>query len=514
MVQAMSGSTCKGETSVPRFLRLFIAVLLLPGIAAMLSGCTQSKTLISVGAIAFTDANGNSLPAPTSLVAGGTAYAEVTLTGDSALLGADWAVYCGSALPPGTPLPPGTTEDTSCGTFTPVHTASGPVPSYATSGAGIVTLYTAPAAPPKQGVVTLYAAATGDHSRYASYTVPVVGIPITIQFGSVVPASIPVNGTVQLKAVLANDYVAGGASWSVSCGVSSCGTFNPSKTASGVATTYQAPASAPPGGNVVITATSVTDSTKSVSATVAIAPISVAVDAVSPTVVVGDTDLITATVANDVSNEGVDWTLSCGSAGACGSITSHTASGVAATFTAPGAVPTGTTVTVQAASTAAAAANQSALGSVVLTITASAGGGIVKAGAQPVRGAAVSLYAAGKLGNGSPATLLAPLDGGNVVTDEDGRFRIDFSSACNSPSPLLYLVARGGNAGGGENPNLVSIMPLGRCGSSLGSQTVTINEVTTVASAYALGAFMRDPAHLGSSPANAAGLEAAMATVR
>ena len=33
----------------------------------------------------------------------------MTLTNDSQLLGADWSVYCGSALPPGTVLPPGET---------------------------------------------------------------------------------------------------------------------------------------------------------------------------------------------------------------------------------------------------------------------------------------------------------------------------------------------------------------------------------------------------------------------
>jgi len=52
---------------------------------------------------------------------------------------------------------------------------------------------------------------------------------------------------------------------------------------------------------------------------------------------------ITATVANDGGAAGVDWTLTCGG-GTCGTITTHTASGAAATYTAPAAVPPGAVV--------------------------------------------------------------------------------------------------------------------------------------------------------------------------
>lgn len=45
---------------------------------------------------------------------------------------------------------------------------------------------------------------------------------------------------------------------------------------------------------------------------------------------------ITATVSNDPSNQGFDWSLTCGG-GNCGTITAHTASGAPATFTAPAA---------------------------------------------------------------------------------------------------------------------------------------------------------------------------------
>lgn len=71
------------------------------------------------------------------------------------------------------PLPPNQPVDMSCGTFTPTHTLTGPVPQYATSGSGIVTFYTAPAAVPKDGTVTLYVSATSDPSQYSTVTLMV-----------------------------------------------------------------------------------------------------------------------------------------------------------------------------------------------------------------------------------------------------------------------------------------------------------------------------------------------------
>jgi hypothetical protein len=69
--------------------------------------------------------------------------------------------------------------------------------------------------------------------------------------------------------------------------------------------------------------------------------------------VVGSTANITASVSNDASSAGVDWTATCGSTGACGSFNpAHTASGAATVYTAPASVPAGTTVTITATSTA------------------------------------------------------------------------------------------------------------------------------------------------------------------
>jgi hypothetical protein len=475
-----------------------LAVLL--GSVIALSGCSSSSSTgkVQVGPIAFTDANGAQLGGThTSMTAGATVYVDVALANDTAQLGIDWTVACGSAPPVGSPLPPGVPQDESCGIFTPVHTTSAPVPDYATSGAGIVTLFTAPPAPPKEGVVTLYAASTADHSRYSTVTLTILGLPISIAFAPVPPSSLPVNEATSLKAVLTNDYSAAGVKWTVSCGSSSCGSLSAAQTASGVATTYTAPAAVPAGGVVTVTATSVTDSTKSISANITIVPISVSILPATLNVAAGAAGQLAATVTNDASNAGVDWSLSCASSGTCGTITAHTASGSTATYTAPASPPTGGVVTVTAASTA----DPMAASTAAITVGSSSQvTGKVVSGHQPVNGASLSLYAASD--DGSVSTLLNASEDASKLSGGDGSFTIAAEWGCPSPSSQLYVVARGGDAGEGTNPSLALMTALGSCGklSSLGN--ITINEVTTVASVYALSGFMSDAEHVGATRDN------------
>ena len=257
---------------IPQSFRPAAVALLLAGVA-MVSGCSSNSSVsdIKVEPIAFTDANGIPLKtAPASLTVGQGTYVDVTLTNDPQLLGADWSVYCGSALPPGSPLPPGQTQDESCGTFTPAHTTSGPIPSYVSSGAGYVARYTAPPATPKLGTVTLYVLATSDHSKFSSVTLTIGGLPISVGFAPAPPATLPAGNTRQLRVVLNNDVTDAGVNWTVICGSSDCGSFNPAKTTSAVDTIYTAPAMVPAGGSVKVTATSIADPTKAVSATIAI----------------------------------------------------------------------------------------------------------------------------------------------------------------------------------------------------------------------------------------------------
>jgi hypothetical protein len=118
-----------------------------------------------------TDVNGDGVPAVTTLAPGSSVYFLVTVT-DDAFLGADWTVVCSSSLPPGS-LPAGTV-DTSCGSFTPAHSMSGPVPAFVKTDpvkvAQYVTQYTAPSQAPKAGTVTLTANATALPTRSSSLT--------------------------------------------------------------------------------------------------------------------------------------------------------------------------------------------------------------------------------------------------------------------------------------------------------------------------------------------------------
>lgn len=248
-----------------------IAAVLLASLTA-LCGCASGNAYKpTVTGVEFTDVDGTKLTTqPTSLTTGQGTYVAATLTGDTQQLGVNWVAVCGSALAPGEPLPTGDTEDESCGTFTPAHTMSTPIPSYVTNAysTGYLALYVAPAATPKQGVVTLYAEATADPSRVATVTLTIQGQAISVSFAPAPTSSLQVAASTQIKAVVNNDTTSAGARWSTVCGSSDCGSFSPAETTSGVATIYTAPATVPTGGTVQVTATSVADPTKAVSSTI------------------------------------------------------------------------------------------------------------------------------------------------------------------------------------------------------------------------------------------------------
>jgi Domain of unknown function (DUF4082) len=101
--------------------------------------------------------------------------------------------------------------------------------------------------------------------------------PISV---SITPStsSLQPSGSQEFVATVTNDAANAGVSWTVVpasgtvCGGVSCGAVSPVATASGTPTTYTAAATVPAGGAITITATSVTDSSKSASSTVSIVP--------------------------------------------------------------------------------------------------------------------------------------------------------------------------------------------------------------------------------------------------
>jgi hypothetical protein len=136
--------------------------------------------------------------------------------------------------------------------------------------------------------------------------------------------------------------------------------------------------------------------------------------------------------------------------------------------------------------------------------------GVVYAGKQPVSGASVQVYAVGNSGYGSPSSSLL-----SIKTDASGTFTLT-NYQCAASSTLIYLVAEGGNPGlssGTNNPSLALMAALGTCGSPSSEAAISVNEVTTVASVWALAQFMSPGANVGASSANAQGLVNAFATV-
>lgn len=120
---------------------------------------------------------------------------------------------------------------------------------------------------------------------------------------------------------------------------SNCGTVSPTSSASGAPVTYTAPGLARNGA--YLEAISVTNTGASSVDPVTILPISVSVSSTAASVAFKGTASVTATVSNDATNKGVTWTLvqnGVACAPACGAVwPAGTASGVAATYTAPAA---------------------------------------------------------------------------------------------------------------------------------------------------------------------------------
>lgn len=158
----------------------------------------------------------------------------------------------------------------------------------------------------------------------------------------------------------------------------------------------------------------------------------------------------------------------------------------------------GSTETINAI--AVSAGNTSTVASATYTINAGQSyNGKVMSGTQPVVGASVQMYVAGQSGYGSSATLVSTAV---ATTGADGSFTFNYNCPA-APANLVYVVAIGGHAGSsvGSNAGLAFMAALGPCNGTLPNPLV-VNEVTTVASAYALAQFMTGAANVGSSLAN------------
>jgi len=145
--------------------------------------------------------------------------------------------------------------------------------------------------------------------------------------------------------------------------------------------------------------------------------------------------------------------------------------------------------------------------------------GRVFGGQQPIVGAHVYLFAANTTGNAGPglvassnnasvSLLSAALTGHSdsvgayVLTDNNGNFTITGDYTCTA-NTQAYMYALGGNAGSGANSAAGLLAALGSCPASGNflAQTpfIYVNEVSTIAAAYAFAGYATDATHVSSS---------------
>jgi streptogramin lyase len=134
--------------------------------------------------------------------------------------------------------------------------------------------------------------------------------------------------------------------------------------------------------------------------------------------------------------------------------------------------------------------------------------GSVHGGQQPVSGATIQLYAVAATSKGTASPLISAA----VTTAQNGTFTITGDYSCTG-NPLVYIVATGGNPGSGANTALSLMAALGPCNNLTPSTFISINELTTVASVYALAPFMSGYKKVGAASSNAAGIANAFQTV-
>jgi hypothetical protein len=139
-------------------------------------------------------------------------------------------------------------------------------------------------------------------------------------------------------------------------------------------------------------------------------------------------------------------------------------------------------------------------------------GGVVRGGQQPIAGAQVQLYAAGTMGTGSAARAMLAQP---VPTTAGGNFTLT-SYTCNA-GDQVYLVGMGGDAGAGPNSAIALMAALGPCATlqaNAATTFISVNEVTTVGSVFAIAPFMKSIANVGSDSAHKNALAAAFANTQ
>lgn len=136
--------------------------------------------------------------------------------------------------------------------------------------------------------------------------------------------------------------------------------------------------------------------------------------------------------------------------------------------------------------------------------------GSVHGGQQPVVGAHVYLFAANTTGYGNASVSLlnaastghSDSVGAYVLTAGNGTFSISGDYNCTA-NTQVYVYALGGNPGAGANSAAGFLAALGNCpvagNFAAATPLIMVNEVSTIAAAYAMAGFAVDATHVSSS---------------
>jgi hypothetical protein len=254
-----------------------------------------------------------------------TVSAQVTNDGLGA--GVTWALTAGGA-----------SCSPACGTLS------------ASAAPSLTAIYTPPTNPPSganaKPSITANSVTDPTQSDSFSFSFP-ISVSISTKFAVQLVGAAPATVVAQVI----DDVAAAGVTWTLtSNGIScapGCGTISATP---GLTAAYTPPADQPTGPNSTptITATSVTDPSKSDSFTFTIRflPLTVTITTkFTGQSVGGPPNTLTATVINDPANAGVTWTLSANGAScspACGTITSPAGPTLTASYLPPATLPSGT----------------------------------------------------------------------------------------------------------------------------------------------------------------------------
>ena len=168
--------------------------------------------------------------------------------------------------------------------------------------------YDAPASVASNVTAMITATAVADPTKSAPFTVTITPPTLISVSISATSATVAVSTSVMFTATVQNDSANGGVTWNLTQGGTACspgcGSVAPTSTPSDAPVTYSAPATVPTNATLTLTATSVSDPSKSALATLTIVPPSIVVS-VSPNSVllgVNASQQFTGTVQNDPTN--------------------------------------------------------------------------------------------------------------------------------------------------------------------------------------------------------------------